>query len=139
VKLARRPARKARIEIVPMIDTVFFLLIFFMMASLAMAVYRGLPVTLPQAATGQTAPSESAAVTVTRDGVTYLDRERVAAAELGDRLRARVKSAPDLAVVINADADVAHGRVVEVLDQARAAGVARLAIAIVPRQQAAAR
>ena len=53
--LRRRESRRARIEIVPMIDVVFFLLVFFMMASLSMAVYGGLPVNLPQAATGQVA------------------------------------------------------------------------------------
>jgi biopolymer transport protein ExbD len=134
VKLTRPVRRKARIEIIPMIDTVFFLLVFFMMASLAMAVYRGVPVNLPRAATGQGAPPDSASITVTRDGVTYLDRESVAPTALGERLRARLASGRDLAVVINADADVAHGRVVDVLDQARGAGVTRLAIAIVPRE-----
>ena len=44
MKFRRRPPRKARIEIIPMIDTVFFLLVFFMMASLAMTIYQGLPV-----------------------------------------------------------------------------------------------
>ena len=134
MKLTRPVRRKARIEIIPMIDTVFFLLVFFMMASLAMAVYRGVPVNLPRAATGQGAPPDSASITVTRDGVTYLDRESVAPTALGERLRARLASGRDLAVVINADADVAHGRVVDVLDQARGAGVTRLAIANAPRE-----
>jgi biopolymer transport protein ExbD len=134
MKLARRPIRKARIEIIPMIDTVFFLLVFFMMASMAMAVYRGLPVNLPQGATGQNAPATSAAVTVTRDGVTYLDREPMQPAAIGARLRERLATSPELSVVINADSDVAHGRVVDVLDQARSAGVTRLAIAVTPRE-----
>jgi biopolymer transport protein ExbD len=134
VRLVRRTPRRARIEIIPMIDTVFFLLVFFMMASLAMAVYRGVPVRLPHAATGQAAPAENVTVTVTQDGQMYLDKEPVAPETLGDRLRARVAGDPELAVVINADADVVHGRVVDVLDQARGAGVSRLAIAIVPRE-----
>jgi biopolymer transport protein ExbD len=134
VKLARRARRKARIEIIPMIDTVFFLLVFFMMASLAMAAYRGVPVNLPRAFTGQGTAPDSASITVTRDGATYLDREPVPPATLGERLRARLESGRELAVVINADADVAHGRVVDVLDQARGAGVTRLAIAIAPRE-----
>ena len=67
----RRPPRRARIEIVPVIDVVFLLLVFFMMASLSMTVYRGLPVNLPRASTGTEARSESAAITVTREGETY--------------------------------------------------------------------
>jgi biopolymer transport protein ExbD len=136
VKLARRAPRRARIEIIPMIDTVFFLLVFFMMASLAMAFYRGLPVSLPHAATGQAAPTESVTITVTREAHTYLDKEPVAPGSLGERLRARVADDPALAVIINADADVVHGRVVDVLDQVRGAGVSRLAIAIAPRDRA---
>ena len=50
MKVARHPTKKARIEIIPMIDTVFFLLVFFMMASLSMTVYRGVPLSLPKAA-----------------------------------------------------------------------------------------
>jgi biopolymer transport protein ExbD len=130
--LRRRERRRARIEIIPMIDVVFFLLVFFMMASLSMAMYRGLPVNLPQAATGRDAPARSAAVTLTRDGQAQLDGQPVTIAGLGDRLRSRVAADPGVAVIINADGEVAHGRVVGVLDEARAAGVARLAIAIRP-------
>ena len=64
MRIQRRSGRKARIEIIPMIDTIFFLLVFFMMATLSMSHYSGLPVNLPKAATGQQPPSESAAVTM---------------------------------------------------------------------------
>ena len=73
MKLSRPPTRKARIEIVPMIDTVFFLLVFFMMASLSMTAYRGIPVSLPRAASGSAAPSETITITVTPAGETYLE------------------------------------------------------------------
>jgi biopolymer transport protein ExbD len=130
--LRRRDRKRARIEIVPMIDVVFFLLIFFMMASLSMTVYRGLPVNLPRAASGVTPPSETAAITVSRDGQAYLDRQPVTRAMLGERLRGLVGGNRDVAIVITADEAVAHGRVVEVLDEVRTAGVTRMAIAIRP-------
>ena len=132
MKLERPARRRARIEIIPMIDVVFFLLIFFMMASLSMTVYRGLPVNLPRASTGDAAPAESASVTVTRDGQTYLDRRAVSREALGARLRDLVGANPRLAVVITADEAVSHGRVVDVLDEIRIAGVSRMAIAIRP-------
>jgi biopolymer transport protein ExbD len=134
VRVVRRPLRRARIEIVPLIDTVFFLLVFFMMASLAMSVYRGLPVNLPAAASGQTAVADSASITVTRDGTTYLDREPMPIASLSERVRRLLGANPGLAVIVNADADVVHGRVVAVLDAVREAGATRLAIAIAPRE-----
>ena len=72
----RTPAtRKARIEIIPMIDVVFFLLVFFMMASLAMTIYQGLPVALPEAASGQKNAAETASITLSKDGGSFLDRE----------------------------------------------------------------
>jgi biopolymer transport protein ExbD len=130
--LRRRDRKRARIEIVPMIDVVFFLLIFFMMASLSMTVYRGLPVNLPRASTGTTPPAETAAITVARDGQAYLDRQPVTRAALGERLRGLVGANREVAIVITADEAVAHGRVVEVLDEVRTAGVTRMAIAIRP-------
>ena len=130
--LRRRERKRARIEIIPMIDVVFFLLVFFMMASLSMTVYRGLPVNLPRATSGTTPPAETADITVTRDGQAYLDRQPVTRTMLGERLRGLVGANPMVAIVITADEAVAHGRVVDVLDEVRAAGVTRMAIAIRP-------
>jgi biopolymer transport protein ExbD len=132
MNLRLRERRRARIEIIPMIDVVFFLLVFFMMASLSMTVYRGLPVNLPRAATGATPPAETAAITVAPDGQAYLDREPVTRAALGERLRRLVGANPSVAIVITADEAVAHGQVVDVLDEVRGAGVTRMAIAIRP-------
>jgi biopolymer transport protein ExbD len=130
--LRRRERTRARIEIIPMIDVVFFLLVFFMMASLSMTVYRGLPVNLPRASTGTTPPAETAAITVTRDGQAYLERQPITRAVLGERLRGLVGANPQVAIVVTADEEVAHGRVVDVLDEVRTAGVTRMAIAIRP-------
>lgn len=118
-----------------MIDTVFFLLVFFMMASLSVAVYRGLPVNLPRAATGQPAPEHNVSVTVARDGAVYLDKQAVAVDQLADRLRSLVAADPTTVVIVNADDEVAHGRVVTALDAARAAGVARVAVAVNPEMR----
>ena len=134
MKLLRRPVRKARIEIIPMIDTVFFLLVFFMMASLSMAVYRGMPVNLPKAASGQHEIKENAALTVTKGGELFLNKQSIAWEALPNRLTALVAANPELTVVINADEGVLHGRVVDAMDAARGAGVGRLAIAVRPQQ-----
>jgi biopolymer transport protein ExbD len=133
VKLRRRPPRKARIEIIPMIDTVFFLLVFFMTASLAMTVHGGIPVNLPRAARAEAARTP-VSISISRESVVSLEREPVEAAQLTARLQARARTEPELAVVIEADTDVRHGRVVDVMDAARLAGVGRLAIAVTPRE-----
>jgi biopolymer transport protein ExbD len=135
MRLQRRSIKKARIEIIPMIDTIFFLLVFFMISTLSMTQFRGMAVNLPKAAAGQQAPAESTAVTIAADARIFLDKEPVDHAELSEGLRRRLAANPDLLVVINADDGVAHGRVVAVMDIARAANVARMAIAVKPKEQ----
>ena len=133
MRIQRRNPKKARIEIIPMIDTIFFLLVFFMISTLSMAQYRGMPVNLPKAASGQQAPAESAAITIDKESRIFLNKEDQAA--LGDLLRQHLEQNSDLLVVINADDGVEHGRVVEVMDIARAANVAKMAIAVKPKEQ----
>ena len=122
-----------------MIDTVFFLLVFFMMASLSMTAARAMPVNLPRAQSGQPTRTESAAITLARDGGTYLNREPVVPNQLGERLRALVATTPELVVMINADGAVLHERVVETVDTARLAGVSRVSIAVAPGEAASRR
>lgn len=134
MRLRRREIKKARIEIIPMIDTIFFLLVFFMISTLSMARYSGLPVNLPRAATGQQSPNESTAVTIKPDGSVAIDKQDVPRAQVGAILKARLATNPDLLVLINADEKVEHGLVTEVMDVARQAGVARMAIAVKPKE-----
>jgi biopolymer transport protein ExbD len=135
MRIQRRTLKKARIEIIPMIDTIFFLLVFFMISTLSMAQYRGMPVNLPKAASGQQAPAESAAITIDNQGRLFVDKQPVEKSMLGDLLRQQLAQNADLLVVINADDAIEHGRVVEVMDIARNANVARMAIAVKPKQE----
>jgi biopolymer transport protein ExbD len=135
MRIQRRTPKKARIEIIPMIDTIFFLLVFFMISTLSMAQYRGMPVNLPKAASGQQAPAESAAITIDNQGRLFVDKQPVEKSMLVDLLRQQLAQNADLLVVINADDTVEHGRVVEVMDIARNANVARMAIAVKPKQE----
>jgi biopolymer transport protein ExbD len=134
MRLPRRAIKKARIEIIPMIDTIFFLLVFFMISTLSMAHYSGLPVNLPKAATGQQTPSESVALSIGPDGNIAIDKQPVAHDAIRDTLKARLAKNPELLVLINADERVEHGLVVEVMDQARQAGIAKMAIAVKPKE-----
>ncbi len=134
MRIQRRAAKKARIEIIPMIDTIFFLLVFFMISTLSMAQYRGMPVNLPKAASGQQAPAESAAITIDKESRIFLNKEEVDQASLGVLLRQQLADHADLLVVINADDAVEHGRVVGVMDIALGANVARMAIAVKPKE-----
>jgi biopolymer transport protein ExbD len=135
MRLPRRPLKKARIEIIPMIDTIFFLLVFFMISTLSMARYTGLPVNLPKAATGQQAPSESVSITLSQEGTISIDKQEVPRDSVRSVLQQRLSAKPDLLVLINADERIEHGLVVEIMDEARQAGVAKMAIAVKPKDR----
>jgi biopolymer transport protein ExbD len=135
MRIHRRIIKKARIEIIPMIDTIFFLLVFFMISTLSMTQFKGMPVNLPKAASGQQAPAESAAVTIDKDGRLFLNQQTIDKGALGEALRQQLVKNPEMLVVINADDGVAHGQVVEVMDIARAVNVAKMAIAVKPKEQ----
>jgi biopolymer transport protein ExbD len=136
MRVPRREQPKARIEIIPMIDVIFFLLVFFMVSTLSMTINRGLPVNLPTAATSQKDLRENFNLTLTQDGEMFLNKEPIALQDLGPRVRAALAGEPELMVIINADGEVRHHAVVEVMDELRVAGVARLAIAVRPERKA---
>ena len=135
MRIQRRSIKKARIEIIPMIDTIFFLLVFFMISTLSMTQFKGMPVNLPKAASGQQAPAESAAITINKEHQIFLDKQPVEKTSLADRLGGLIAKNSELLVVINADDGVEHGHVVEVMDIARSANVAKMAIAVKPKEQ----
>jgi biopolymer transport protein ExbD len=135
MRIQRRSIKKARIEIIPMIDTIFFLLVFFMISTLSMTQFKGMPVNLPKAASGEQAPAESAAITINKEHQIFLDKQPVEKTSLADRLGGLIAKNPELLVVINADDGVEHGHVVEVMDIARSANVAKMAIAVKPKEQ----
>jgi biopolymer transport protein ExbD len=132
MRLPRREPTKARIEIIPMIDIIFFLLVFFMISTLFMTVNRALPVNLPKAASSQRDLRDSFNITVTQDGTLFLNKVPITLSELGQRVKAGIEQEPELVVIINADDQALHGAIVAVMDEVRLAGVSRLAIAVRP-------
>jgi biopolymer transport protein ExbD len=129
MQIRRRFPKKARIEIVPMIDTIFFLLVFFMIATLSMSKMQGLPVNLPRAATAEREIRENVTLTLSQEGRLYYNKKEIVLAQLSPLLKSDLNENPKLLVIINADTDVLHGRVVEVMDEVKALGASRLAIA----------
>lgn len=121
--------RKARIEIIPLIDVVFFLLATFVMVSLSMVKNHGVPVKLPSAATA-TAEDRRSSVTLSlsEDGKLFLDKEEISKDELVARLRSRKDADPDLKVFINGDQKAYFGDAVEMLDRVRGLGITKVSI-----------
>ena len=125
-----RSKRKARIEIIPLIDIVFFLLATFVMVSLSMVKNQGIAVHLPQAssASRQAKGNDYTAITVTQIGEVYFNKIKVNIDELRQNLKALKAKQNDPVILLNGDDKAALGRAVEVLDEARKLGIKRVAL-----------
>ncbi len=118
----RRAVEEPEIIVVPMIDTMMFLLFFFMVASLAMVTQNAIPVMLPKASTAQQENAETITITIRADQSIYLNTLPMALDRLEGALD-KLKVGPKNVITINADEHVPHGLVIAVMDEARKAGV----------------
>jgi biopolymer transport protein ExbD len=126
------PHHKARIEIIPLIDIMFFLLASFMMVSLSQVHMKGMKVNLPTGQTGETqAKNEYISVSVDRDGHPYFDKEEMRSYEdLAARLKKVHDENPEAKVFIRGDADTVHFNIIRVLDTLRSVGFYKVAFEI---------
>jgi biopolymer transport protein ExbD len=120
--------KRARIEILPLIDIVFLLLVFFIYAMLSMAVHRGVPVSLPASSSAQLERKLTLSVTIEQSGDILLETNRVPLRDLASHLHARARLSEDLGVLLFADRAVSCQLLVKVLDQIRSAGVTRVSL-----------
>ena len=123
--LRNRPRRRARVSLTPLIDVVFILLVFFMLAS-SFTDWRSLRLTAAGTG-GAAAPGLVGAMLVeVRPGGVRLSGRRMAPDALAARLSARRETHPDTRVLVRPAGGVAMQRVVDLLDRLSAAGIARL-------------
>lgn len=120
--------RKARVEIIPLVDVVFLLLTAFIYAMLSMTVHRGLKVNLPQAAAAAVEKAEAVTVTIAADGRLFADNEQVDERSLVGAVRRRLAQGAARRVIINGDRDAQLGRAVQVLDLLLKAGISEVSI-----------
>ncbi len=124
-----RSTRKARIEIIPLIDIIFFLLATFVMVSLTMIKNRGIPVNLPTAASATPQErKEYTAITVTAEGDLYFNKDSISLEGIVERLRVLKATENDPWVFIHGDAKAEFGTAVAVLDEIRKLGITKVAI-----------
>ena len=124
-----RQKRRARIEIIPLIDIIFFLLATFMMVSLSMIKNQGLSIHLPVAGSG--APQDRndvVTISVSENGSYAWNKESIDPSELAARLVQLKADQPETKVIINGDNRVQLQSVVTILDEARKAGLAKVVI-----------
>jgi biopolymer transport protein ExbD len=128
MKVNLQGVRKPRIEMLPLIDMVFLLLVFFIYGMLSMAIHRGLPVMLPVSSTAPVEKDLVLSVTVRSDGNIFLDKKEVTLEELSSRLTERGGENKIFGVLLFADRDLPYQRLFRVLDQIRKAGLTRVSL-----------
>jgi biopolymer transport protein ExbD len=124
-----RVQQQPRLMIIPMIDIMFFLLVFFIMSTLYMVEQRTIPVNLPQTASAKHDLQKQIAVAITADGKVFFDQEEIPRDLVAKRVQAELNRQQDISFVLRADKRVGYGEVVAVLDELKSLGVRRVAIA----------
>lgn len=127
--LRRRVASAPGLDLTPMVDVVFLLVLFFMVSTTFITLESGLPVDLPQAQSSVAQPSELPTVTVTLDERIFLAGQELTQENLVPALRDAIQASGQGTVVMRADGGVPHAFVVAVMDLIRVAGAQRIAIA----------
>lgn len=124
-----RPKKKPMFMIIPMIDIIFFLLVFFMMNSLQTVAQKTLDVQLPQAKAATVQTQIPMIITLDADGHIAINNKSVDIGEARSLIDDNLHNNPDNPVVLQADKDASHGQVVVIMDMLKQAGVKKLAVA----------
>ncbi|RMG60925.1 MAG: biopolymer transporter ExbD [Deltaproteobacteria bacterium] len=119
--------RRARVEIVPLIDVVFLLLVFFIYASLSMSVHRGIPLALPRVKEAPVDSRDYLVVSVTAEGKIFVNEEETNLAEVGEKVL-RERGERIVPVFVRGDRGAPFGVIVGVLDALRQEGIRDVSI-----------
>ena len=122
-----------KLMIIPMIDIIFFLLVFFMISTMTMVQQNTFKVGLPQASSAQLDMNQHANITVMADGNIAFNKESLDKEQLIRRVQIELQRNPDLQVILNGDKDVNYGFVIETFDALKQAGVKKLSISVEKR------
>ncbi|MEL6494021.1 MAG: biopolymer transporter ExbD [Cyanobacteria bacterium J06623_7] len=133
MRLQEEPDLPPRINILPMIDVIFAILVFFIVSSLYLTRSEGLPVNLPSASTTEVQKNTQIVVSLDNLGKLAINSEPAAIEQLETKIKELMVAESTTTVVINADRTVEHGLVVEVIDRLREIPEVQLAIAAKPK------
>ncbi len=125
----RRSFSKPEVMIIPMIDIMFFLLVFFMISTLYMVNLKTVDIQMPKAQTAEMKTSVTYLVTMKKDGSLWLEDKPIKEAVLIKRSEEQTKHNPKFSVVVRADEGAEYGRVIALLDKLKASGVTRFGLA----------
>ena len=128
MKIEFKAGKKARIEMLPLIDIVFLLLVFFIYAMLSMAVHKALPVALPSSDTAKIHKQMVLSVTVDSEGAIHVDKDPVPLQSLAAILKEKAGKTDKPGVLLFADKDLSYQDLFRVLDQITLAGIKQVSL-----------
>ena len=125
----RHAITKPEIMIIPMIDIMFFLLVFFMMSTLSMVNVKTVDVDMPQAQSAETKLAVTYVVTMRRDGQLFLEDKPIEETALIEQAAAEAAQNSRFSVVVRADQALDYGMVIGLLDKFKARGITHIGLA----------
>ena len=124
-----RHVKTPDLMIIPMIDIMFFLLVFFMISTMYMVDLKTIPIQLPKAANSSVDTQTTFAVSIKKDGSIWLGEKQTDVKSLAMQALMEQKANSNFAIVIRADKDADYGQVIAVLDMLKGAGINRFGLA----------
>ncbi len=128
--LNRQVENQPKLMIIPMIDIMFFLLVFFMISTMYMVQQHTIPINLPQAKTAQTDMHQTIAITVKENGDVLFDQETIPNELLPKRLSIALQQDPETKFSLRGDKDVPYNKIVNVLDTLKESGAQKVSVAV---------
>jgi len=131
----RKERETSQLDMTPLVDVVFNLLIFFMLST-TFVTTPGIKINLPEASSKELKVQEKEVrIALTKKGKIYLNRKLVTLDDVRKILKQKARINPKMLVIIQADEQVTHGKVVQIMDIAKSSGLNKLAIATRPRKR----
>ena len=130
--MRRRPRKQSlppQLMLSPMIDMIFLLLVFFIVSTMYMSEIKTIPIRLPVAQDSETVSKSNFAVTVKKDGVLYLEDNKIEMKQLVANAAAESKRDAAFSVIIRADGEANYKTVIKLMDELKGAGVTRFGLA----------
>jgi biopolymer transport protein ExbD len=135
MKIDTLPVKKPRIEMLPLMDIVFLLLVVFVYSMLSMSVHHGMPVTLPVSSVTEPEKSFVLSVTIKKGGMIYVDHKHVTLAKLADTIEKKSKNQTNPGILLFAEKTVPYQSLFKVLDQIKKAGLSKISLQAEPTKQ----
>jgi biopolymer transport protein ExbD len=126
----KRKVKRPRLDIVPMIDIIFFLLVFFMFFTTFKTSVSGIPLDLPSSSQAVSLEQERIVVSINQKEQVFYGSEQVSPEKLTQVLTPLAAKNPNLLVVINADSKVTYEKLITVMDAITSAGVTQPALGV---------